>query len=237
MSAQRRFLSCVPHRVALRDAPTLAQVDVHVDRSDTMVALGEFAVWSFALEHWGECAQARDEHAALDAFARRTGADALRVVERITGATAVFGPDLLPASDAQIERTLEVLAEQRAQSLALLDRTPPSLLHAVDETVEQPAWMAWRTPAAILRHIADTESRAYLRWTGLPHREPVDDLRAELDASAAHIRKVLRTLPRDRIAEHRGETWTAVKLLRRLAWHERVELVFLRRRLRAAGVL
>ncbi|WP_022881586.1 hypothetical protein [Gryllotalpicola ginsengisoli] len=29
--------------------------------------------------------------------------------------------------------------------------------------------------------------------------------------------------------------WTSVKLLRRLAWHERVELVFLRRRLRAAA--
>lgn len=210
---------------------------MHVDSSDTMVALGEVAVWSFALEHWGECAQAGDEEAALSAFARRTGARPMRVVERVTGPAAVFEADLVPASEAQIRRTLEVLAEQRTHSLVLLDRTPPALLGVVDERVEQPGWMTWRTPAAILRHIADTESRAYLRWTRLPQREPVDDLRAELEASAAHVRAVLLAMPRDLVAEHRGETWTAVKLLRRLAWHERVELVFLRRRLRAVGVL
>lgn len=77
--------------------------------------------------------------------------------------------------------------------------------------------MSWRTPAAILWHIADTESRAYPCWVGLPTRAPLDDLHAELDASASHIQKVLAEMPRSVVAEHRGEMWTAVKLLRRLA--------------------
>lgn len=93
--------------------------------------------------------------------------------------------------------------------------------------------MSWRTPRQIFRHIADTEARAYPRWCGLPQLGPVEGLRAELEASARHARRVIQEMPRSFTAEHRGETWTPVKLLRRLAWHERIELIFLRRRLNA----
>lgn len=85
--------------------------------------------------------------------------------------------------------------------------------------------------STILRHIADTEARAYPRWCGLPQLEPVDDLREELSRSAKHIREVILDMPRSFKATHRHETWTPVKLLRRLAYHERLELIFLRRRL------
>lgn len=48
-------------------------------------------------------------------------------------------------------------------------------------------------------------------------------LEAELDASEVHVREQLTTMHRDAIVIG-VEEWTATKLLRRLAWHERGEL-------------
>ena len=209
---------------------------VVVDASDTMVALGESAVWSFELRVWGECTQAATESDAVNLFAARVGLSLqeIEVSERITGPEAVFAEDLRPANDAQIDRTLTILAGQRRATLALLASAPGSLLDVEDPTARQPVWMTWRTPRQIIRHIVDTESRAYPRWCGLPQLEPVDDLEEELVRSARHIRDVIESMPRTFTTTHRGEAWTPVKLLRRLAWHERVESVFLRRRLRAS---
>lgn len=204
-----------------------------VDASDTMARLGQVAIWSFELEAWGECAQAATEAEARASFARRIGCavDDLEVHERTAGADAVFAADLLAADDAQILRTIQILDAQRVLTLALLNATSDGELDAQDPAVRQPTWMVWRTPREVLRHIADTEARAYPRWCGLPQLEPIDDLREELAHSARHVREILHTMPRTFRAEHRGEVWTPVKLLRRLAWHERIELIFLRRRL------
>lgn len=198
-----------------------------------MARLGEVAIWSFDLEAWGECTQAPDDTSALTLFSRRVhvAPNELRVAERITGPRAVFKQDLAPASDEQIARTLQLLELHRSRTLSLLDAVSEDDLDTQDPTVEQPPWMPWRTPRQILHHIADTEARAYPRWCGLPQLGQVDDLRTELEASARHIGRVILEMPRSFTTEHRGETWTPVKLLRRLAWHERIELIFLRRRL------
>ena len=200
-----------------------------------MVRLRQVAIWSFDLAAWGECTQATTEQEARSLFARRVGvADAeLEVRERITGREGVFADDLLPAGDGQITRTLEILDAQRAESLSLLDASDDKALDKRDGSVKQPAWMPWRTPRKILRHIADTESRTYPLWCALPQMEPIEDLHEELEHSAHHIREVITTMPRSFRTTHDGGVWTPVKLLRRLAWHERVELVFLRRRLHA----
>jgi hypothetical protein len=96
--------------------------------------------------------------------------------------------------------------------------------------------MAWRTPEAIGWHIAETESRHYLSFLGLGQRARRDELLDELRESGRWVQAQLRAVPRDAIADVNGELWTTTKVLRRLAWHERVEAVFLRRRLTAAGV-
>lgn len=208
-------------------------MEVFVDASEPLAALGEVAVWSFDLRAWGECTQASTETQALSRFAARVALEPreLRVVERIEGPEAIFLNDRLPATDRQIARTIEVLDEQRARTLSLLESSADSALDAQDDSVAQPAWMTWRTPRQIMRHIADTEARTYPRWCGLLEMEPVEDLQGELESSALHVRTIITAMPRTFDTEHRGEVWTPVKLLRRLAWHERVESVYLRRRL------
>ena len=211
-------------------------MDVFVDASTPMAAVGEVAVWSFDLSAWGECTQAATEADAISRFAARVGLDPkqLVVIEKITGPDALFLSDRLPASDMQIATTVEMLDEQRARTLSLVASVPDADMDAEDDSVAQPSWMSWRTPRQILRHIADTEARAYPRWCGLTELEPVDDLRLELERSAMHVRGLIRSMPRTFESEHRGEIWTPVKLLRRLAWHERLESVFIRRRLRTS---
>lgn len=49
-------------------------------------------------------------------------------------------------------------------------------------------------------------------------------------ASAEHVIRTVETLPATPlVVREGGELWSSVKLLRRLAWHERGELVVLRR--------
>jgi hypothetical protein len=97
--------------------------------------------------------------------------------------------------------------------------------------------MTWRTPRAIAEHLIADASGAYLKRLSLPVMSPRGELFDDLVASGKHLQQVIRTMPRDRVTDHRGEVWTSVKFLRRQAWHEGVEQVFLRRRLRAAGVV
>jgi hypothetical protein len=81
--------------------------------------------------------------------------------------------------------------------------------------------MAW--------HVADTESRYYLPALGLPTRPREADLLEELRRSGAHVRAAVTAAAPALVRRSRGEVWTTTKLLRRLAWHERGELVVMRR--------
>ncbi|MGM7696578.1 hypothetical protein [Microbacterium sp. A84] len=153
------------------------------------------------------------------------------MAERISGPDGIFSKGALPATENQLARTIRILEAQSLETLALLDAATDAELDAEDSAIAQPMWMPWRTPRTILRHIADTEARTYPRWCGLPQLEPVDDLSEELGRSAKHIHEVILDMPRSFKTTHRHVTWTPVKLLRRLAYHERLELVFLRRRL------
>ena len=93
-------------------------------------------------------------------------------------------------------------------------RTGGTTARACSRGMTAPAW-----------HVVDTESRYYLPSTGLGYREPVPDLLDELEASCEHVRATLATMPADAAV---GQGWAAVKLLRRLAWHERGELDVMR---------
>lgn len=214
-------------------------MDVSVDAGPAMVALGEVAAWSFDLEHWGECGQGVTEDAALANLARRTGATELRVVDRILAQDReqVFAADLRPATEDQVSATADILRRERERTIELVTRATTEQLEAVNADVVQPHWMRWRTADAIAWHIADTESRHYLQLIGAGERVPASELLRELEESGAWITERLRSMPRAAVERHGSEVWTSVKVLRRLAWHERVESVFLRRRLHAAGVV
>ena len=97
-------------------------VGAHVD--DAVVA------WVFDLDLWGVCGQGTTEASALDALARAAadvrGVVPMRVVERIHGDEQAFARDHLPAADSERARTLEVLAEARRETLALIAACPDS---------------------------------------------------------------------------------------------------------------
>jgi DNA-binding NarL/FixJ family response regulator len=81
--------------------------------------------------------------------------------------------------------------------------------------------MAW--------HVADTESRCYLPRLGLAGRPREADLLGELQRWAAHVQAAVQGVAAALLRRSDGEVWTTTKLLRRLAWHERGELVVMRR--------
>lgn len=210
---------------------------MYIDGGAGMTRVGGVAAWTFETGHWGECGQGDSEFDALANLARRVGTADFHVAERIgTGeARQVFDTDLVPATEEQVTATASILRAERARTIALVESASPAALRMPGADVPQPTWMRWRTAEAIAWHVADTESRHYLGLLGLGSREPLGSLRAELAESAAWVQERLRTMPRDARAEVSGEVWTSVKVLRRLAWHERVESVFLRRRVRAAS--
>jgi hypothetical protein len=70
---------------------------------------------------------------------------------------------------------------------------------------------------------------------GLPARERANDLVTELEESGVHVRRVVsRMAPDLASASAQHGSWTTVKVLRRLAWHERGELEVLERLVEAA---
>lgn len=211
---------------------------VYVDAADGMAGLGEVAVWSFDLALWGECTQAASESVAMKKFAQRCNRSDLVVEERITGPDQVFDRDYRPATDAEIDTTLRKLEMQRSITIELIVRAGAAgALDAQDISVVQPAWMTWRTPRTIAEHLIADACGAYLKRLALPVITPQGELIDDLVASGTHLHQVIQDMPRDRVTSYKGEVWTSVKFLRRQAWHEGVEQVFLRRRLRAAGVI
>ncbi len=187
------------------------------------------AAWVFEPDTWGTCGQGTDEGAALRDLSRQLGSGTrLEVAERIRGDEQAFQRDRAAVEDVELERTLEILGRVRAETVDLLRSVPPDKLDAEDLQRSLPSFANWRTLRQMAWHIADTESRYYLPAAGLPAKPRSDDLFAELGESAAHVQRQLRSMPADLLVEARGEVWTAVKLLRRLAWHERGELAVMR---------
>ena len=208
----------------------------YVDAGAGMAEDGWSAAWTFDLEHWGVCGQGPDDDAALTDLAERCGLDvgALDVVERVdraaSGDETVFERDTLPASEAERAATLAVLGRARSRTLALVRSAPRSVLDHRDPGRQLPAYASWHTVEQLAFHIADTESRYYLPLLGLPARERADDVVTELEESGAHVRRAVEALaPGLATTWPEHGSWTSVKVLRRLAWHERGELDVLAR--------
>ncbi len=206
-----------------------AYVETGVDLAGT----GGVAAWSLDLSHWGRCGQGDTERQAVADLAVRCGwpdARSVEVIERIHGDEQAFERDLEPPARAEVEATMAVLDEVRPRTIELVAAATETALDRDDPARVLPGWASWRTPRQLAWHLADTESRYYLPSLGLPSRDRADDLVAELSRSAEQVRHVLDTLPANPLVRReQGEVWTTVKLLRRLAWHERGELEVLTR--------
>ena len=203
---------------------------VYVESDVNLARPGEVAAWSLDLGHWGECGQGPTEQTAVANLLGRTGETMGTVSERIAGDELCFERDRLPPTPEEIAATQRILRETRAETIDLIAHASDDQLDRGDAARELPDWANWTTPRLLAWHIADTESRNYLPHAGLAARERESNLVAELEASADHVDRELTSV------ETRPLTgdWPAVKLLRRLAWHERGELVVLKQLL-AAG--
>jgi len=220
----------------------------YVDQRAGMAEDGWSAAWTFDLEHWGTCGQGPDDDAALADLAARCGlgaealdAGTLQVAERVdrakTGDETVFDRDRVPATEAEREATLAILDVMRARTLELVRGAPPSVLAYRDPHRVLPVYAWWQTVGQLALHTADTESRYYLPLLGLPARERASDLVTELEESGAHVRRVVSRMEPDLAStSDRHGSWTSVKVLRRLAWHERGELEVLARLVEEAAV-
>ena len=203
---------------------------VYVESGAAMAFSAGVAAWTFDAAGWGVCGQGRDEVTALADLAVRLGTtvDHFDIAERIHGDELAFEADRRPATETERRRTLAMLAEARAGTLALYRALPPELLDVDDPARELPSFAGWRTLRAMLWHVCDTDCRYYLDGLGLPRRERAADLDTELTECAAHVRQVVATMPLDLANRYDAEEWTSRKVLRRLAWHEAGELVAMR---------
>lgn len=183
------------------------------------------AAWVFDLDLWGVCGQGTDEGDALRDLGRTLGHRVdLVVAERLRGDERAFERDRRPCTPGERDATLEIMGDTRRQTLALLRSCTEEELASVDHNRSLPSFASWRTLQQMGWHVADCESRYYLPAVGLPSRPPAGGLVEELTDSAEHVRTHVRQMPADVVIEQDGEVWTTVKLLRRLAWHERGEL-------------
>jgi hypothetical protein len=204
----------------------MRRLPVYVETDVAMAADQAAAAWAFELDLWGRCGQGPDEDSAVRALCHDLGTEVEPiVVERISGDEQAFARDLQPTRDAEREVTLAILAVVRDETLALVTSSGPAVLDFDDPTRTLPAWARWRTLRQMAWHLADTESRYYLPALGLPGRSAEPDLITELTASARHVRTVVSTMPATLIRRTPSEMWTTTKVLRRLAWHERSELI------------
>jgi hypothetical protein len=215
---------------------------VFVERGVSMAYDLGVAAWSFDLDLWGLVGQGRDEEGALDDLRRAVGTSnevEFDVAERVDGDEKVFQPDLRACTSAERDATSTILAECRQRTIELIGSCPPEVLDWDDPERRLPSYARWRTIRQLAWHVVDTESRYYLPMAGLGYREPCAELTDELVRSAAQVRNAVQTMPADLVRRHDGQVWTSVKLLRRLAWHERGELAVMEslaaRRLRPGG--
>jgi hypothetical protein len=208
------------------DAYLEVGVGAHVDNA--------VVAWAFDLDLWGTCGQGLQQTDAVAALERaaaraRGAAQQVVVVERIHGDEQAFDRDHRPATTGEQTQTLAILRAARQQTLALVSACPDAVLDWDDPQRVLPPWASWRTLRQMAWHVADTESRYYLPRLGLTGRPREADLLEELQRSAAHVQAAVGSVPPVLLQRSGGEVWTTTKLLRRLAWHERGELVVMRR--------
>ncbi len=152
---------------------------------------------------------------------------------------ATFAPDLGPLDQAYLDYVLAYVRASRRTLLDLADRLGPALADW------RPA-EGKRTIGEVLGHVADAEAFYAVRLEdparpAIPARPSGSPTMAELwkhyagrDLGLGPAERLARTRElvvdrlgrlndddRRRVIESRGETWTARKVLRRLAWHER----------------
>ncbi|WP_460533111.1 DinB family protein [Flindersiella endophytica] len=214
-------------------------MDVYVENNAGMAFDGWCAAWVYDLDLWGTCGQGPDEAAALsDVRKRITGKVDLNVVERTacqqTGDERAFERDHRPCTDDERRTTLAILDYVRPQTLALVRALPDEVLDWEDPERTLPSYARWRTIRQLAWHVADTESRYYLPVAGLDSKDRADDLLTELDESAAHVRKTVEAMPAGIERRSDDGEWTSVKVLRRLAWHERGEVAVMHKLATAA---
>lgn len=214
-------------------------VPVFVEAGVDMATTGGVAAWSFDLPTWGRCGQGATEAEALEDLGAQCDHAGephtdVEVVERIEGDEQAFDRDHRPPRPEEIEATLSILEAVRPRTIGLVAEASEERLDHDDPARTLPEWASWRTARQMAWHIADTESRYYLPSVGLPSRPRAGDLVTELRESHLHVCRVLAGLTAEPIVvRQEGEAWTTVKLLRRLAWHERSELAVLQRLLLA----
>lgn len=210
----------------------MPSVPAYVENNAGLAFDGWSAVWVFEPDLWGRCGQGPDERAALADLAGQIPDDVrLTVVERHYADTdePAFDRDQESCTPEERQATLDILDEVRPQTIALLGSLSDDVLDWDDPDRVLPSYARWRTIRQLGWHICDTESRYYLPNLGLGYRERTTDLMAELTQSAAHVRRAITAVPPDLVRfDHRHGTWTTVKVLRRLAWHERGELAVMR---------
>ncbi len=207
----------------------MPSVSVYVENGVAMASDQGSAAWALDLWLWGCCGQGSDEGSALVDLERVIGRQiTLVVAERISGDERAFARDRLPCTESERRRTLSILAETRSRTINLLKSCSSTELDWDDPGRVLPRYADWRTLRQMGWHIADTESRYYLPCLGLGDREPARELLQELELSADHVRRTVQTMPAALVVEAEQGVWTTVKVLRRLAWHERSELTAMR---------
>lgn len=217
----------------------MRSVSAYVENGVSMAHDVGSAAWVYDLDLWGVCGQGTDEGAALRDLARALGHHVeIAMAEQLWGDEQAFERDRRPCTEEERRLTLDILRATRAQTLALLGSCTPAELDSVDHNRALPSFASWRTLREMGWHITDTECRYYLPAAGLSSRRPEPDLLSELRVGAAHVQDQVGRMSPDVVVERDGDVWTTVKLLRRLAWHERGELAVMRRmlaRLRGGG--
>jgi predicted RNase H-like HicB family nuclease/uncharacterized damage-inducible protein DinB len=133
---------------------------------------------------------------------------------------ARFASDRESPSDEEIERTLRWLTYSRRDLLRLFEALPPE---ALDRQTAEGEW----TLRAILQHVALAEASYLNRLEEETVRNPFALLEAVRNWATVRLRQ-LTDIERSRVNVHRGEEWTARKVLRRFLEHEQEHLVQLR---------
>lgn len=203
---------------------------VYIERGVELADTGWCAAWTYDLDHWGVSGHRPTEEGAVARLLELTGAKDATIIEVIDGDEQAFDRDRRAPTAEERGRTLEILAACRRETIDLVSGATDAGLDRVATEPHLPAWVKWNSAREVAWHIADTESRYYLTQTGFAYCEPESDLLEELRASEERVRRVIINLPEEpTVNEAGGEVWTSVKLLRRLAWHEPLELRRLRR--------